>query len=173
MITPKMKPAGEASNCCGAEVKVVPENAGRGETQFYQCQKCNKPCDSMSTGEKVLHAQVFWKAGFNTEGAYTQEQLDDPKVEKYTILGYSFMPDKPAGDVCKAHLVSDIKVAENGDKYRTSTSDFTDAAYDDFDTRDHNLKLWIQDMREWLKGANINKRVEKSLLIKLNDLEEI
>jgi hypothetical protein len=64
-------------------------------------------------------------------------------------------PMKPAGDICKAHL------------------DNTDAAFEDFDTRAYNIKLWTRDMRKMIKGKNISPKLKDDIRKKLNELEEI
>lgn len=138
------------------------------------CNECDEPVDRddlVSTGEKVLHAQVFWKAGFNTEGAFTQEQLNDPKVEKYTILGSAFMPDKLEGVMCKQHEPDEPVDDDRSEMFENL--DNTDAAYDPIDTRGYNIKLWTRDMRKMIKNKNISPKLKDDIRRKLNELEEI
>lgn len=121
------------------------------------CNECDEPIDDD-------RSEMFEK--FPPIVMEKAEKID--LTEEYKRRGL-----KPAGDVCKAHLVSDIKVAENGDKFRTSTADFTDAAFEGFDSRAYNIKLWTRDMRKMIKGKNISPKLKDDIRRKLNELEEI
>jgi hypothetical protein len=76
------------------------------------------------------------------------EPIDDDRSEMFENM-------KPAGDVCKAHL------------------DNTDAAFENFDSRAYNIKLWTRDMRKMIKGKNISPKLKDDIRRKLNELEEI
>jgi hypothetical protein len=51
--------------------------------------------------------------------------------------------------------------------------DNTDAAFENFDSRAYNIKLWTRDMRKMIKGKNISPKLKDDIRRKLNELEEL
>ena len=45
----------QVSNCCGAKLKLMPtDKLIEDKTYWYECTKCNKPCDGVKSKSKSL-----------------------------------------------------------------------------------------------------------------------
>lgn len=127
--------------------------------------ECDKPADDDRS--EMFVRKHYWTLIKEDDTQYffvpTKRDEPDEQIEKNEkcnhpdcmICNECDEPMKPAGDVCKAHL------------------DRTDAAYDEFDARSYNIKLWTRDMRKMIKGKNISPKLKDDIRRKLNDLEEI